>query len=510
MPLKLMRFGDSAVEPAKTGSVHVVDAQKTTGTGIAHRSLQRYLTPLYVSPPSPPASDDTDDEDMDLFYQPLHRHSTLHRIVLARNFRTTIARNKWYRLDLQVVNELGLQLLGDKKKQCCMQVTCDVLFASSNNNDDDDGDDTDGRSMPVEVRPLSFDGWDDIMPEVAGFNGSGHGGLEFCLQGSDQYPTKTKYFFLRVTPLCDAKQTVEALPLVLGPLTLTDDDKGDDDWLDERNKATLNRTYAASYLNRFANHRLQFNLIIREGWSLGTPGKMWDSALVVSEMMAKRLIRTPRVYDRCHIVDLSAGTGCAGILLATLCRELDPAHRTTITLTDLPSALGIIRENKDLNLGTRVDPRLRIEALQWGNKQQHRAIVGTHPADIILASDVLYEPKCFADLVTTLEDMSTFGRTVIFLGYKRRGLNDEEEALFFRLAELKFHINVITEHGMLNANNAVKWEQKHGPMVRNWAGQDGKGWLGRYAQECATAKGLSSHSQSGVVIYRLVLKAPGK
>lgn len=179
-------------------------------------------------------------------------------------------------------------------------------------------------------------------------------------------------------------------------------------------------------------------------------------------------------------------------------------------MTDLPSALGILRENKDLNLGPGADPRLRIEGLQWGNKKQLQAIVGTQPADIILASDVLYEPSCFADLVTTLEDMSTPGRTVIFLGYKRRGLNDEEEALFFQLAESKFHINVVTEHGTLNANHAVMWERKHGPMVRNWGGQDGKGWLGKYAQECATANGLSSHSPAGVVIYRLVLKARGK
>lgn len=294
MPLKVMRLGDSSVEPVQANPALAPNASKTAGPAIGHRTLQRYLSPLYASPPSPPASDDTDDETIDLFYQPLHRHSTLHRIVLARNFRTSLTADRWYRLDLQVVNELGLQLPGDKKKQCQMQVACDLLFAGTH------------AALPIDVRPLTFDAWDDIMPDMPGFNGSGDGGLEFRLPGHHQYKTKTKYFFLRVTPLCDAQQTVQALPLVLGPLSWTDHDV-DDDWLDDRHDATLNRTYDASYLNRFAHRRLQFHLVIREGWSLGTPGKMWDSALVVSEMMAKRLVRAPRVFERCHIVDLSAG-----------------------------------------------------------------------------------------------------------------------------------------------------------------------------------------------------------
>jgi hypothetical protein len=48
-------------------------------------------------------------------------------------------------------------------------------------------------------------------------------------------------------------------------------------------------------------------LVIKEKWELGTPGKIWDSALVLSQMFAEMIQINPKKFDKVRILDLSAG-----------------------------------------------------------------------------------------------------------------------------------------------------------------------------------------------------------
>lgn len=73
--------------------------------------------------------------------------------------------------------------------------------------------------------------------------------------------------------------------------------------------------------------------------------------------------------------------------------------------------------------------KIKIKPLLWGDEIQSAAV---GKADVIVASDVLYESEFFTDLAKTLEDLSTRD-TSIYIGYKRRGLDQDEEERFWSL-----------------------------------------------------------------------------
>lgn len=203
---------------------------------------------------------------------------------------------------------------------------------------------------------------------------------------------------------------------------------------------------------------------------------------------------------------LGSRTGCVGLLVGFLCRHLNPGYKTRITLTDLPDALDLINQNHKLNLGSNGDKNIRIEKLAWGNaKDAKRVLKGGGPADIIVASDVLYDPEYFALLVHSLRWLSTPGKTVIYLGYKRRGLKEEEEKTFFDMINASFHMTVVQDNPNTN-DDPVDWEMTHGYLTRNHGDLDGRGWLGKYAMDKPEAFAFGSKKEAGVQVYRLVLK----
>ena len=98
-----------------------------------------------------------------------------------------------------------------------------------------------------------------------------------------------------------------------------------------------------------------------------------------------------------------------------------------MTITELQEALGLIQHNATLNKNSNKS-KLDIRSLLWGNKEEANAC---GKADIIMASDVLYEAEFFQDLVQALCDLSK-PTTKIYIGYKRRGLDTTEEDRFWR------------------------------------------------------------------------------
>ncbi|KAF7720803.1 Methyltransferase-like protein 21B [Apophysomyces ossiformis] len=360
----------------------------------------------------------------------------------------------------------------------------------------------------VETRPLQLDEWDATDSNTAlewpGFHRSGLGGLEYRIVkiahgGKQQYLTKTKY--LQIVSTFDPMQTFHALPLALGPLKVVDGEKktsmNGSGWGTDVQSTVMHRAFSLdrnSHDRRLPGGTLGRRFLIKEGWSEGTPGKIWDSALVLSDMFSNKLSREPQSLGRRHVIDLSAGTGCCGLLIASICQGLQEKDQPQVTLTDLPQALGLIQHNKDINMGKK-PLKVSIERLRWGHDGDARKILGKGQADIIIASDVLYEPACFGYLVKTLEYLSTPGKTVIYLGYKRRGLNDEEEANFFNLCSVGFHIHLIQESQ--GEAEAVDWERRYGYMMKN-DDVDGKGWLGSYVQNIRESTSLGEFKDLGL------------
>ncbi|KAI8144992.1 putative methyltransferase-domain-containing protein [Fennellomyces sp. T-0311] len=443
----------------------------------------------------------TDEND---FYQSLHRHSILHRLVLARPFSPTLTLDKWHRIDLEVVNELGLSLKGNKDAKCCMSLSCHLFVVDGTHG----GLTKAPTALKLEYRPLQVDNWDNSVPaDLPGFHSSGTGGIEVKVTtsqslGSLQYTTKAKYF-VRVAPVCDAYKTLDALPLTLGPMDIQQQRIESITWSNDRLSSVA--TFRQYALDSLAPQLLQGRFfVVKEGWKMGTPGKIWDSALVMSDMFAKRIMQERDCLKGRHVVDLSAGTGCIGLLLALLLRRLITNHTCHVTLTDVPEALDLIHENQILNLGTSSDPNVHIDKLRWGSGHDAKHILKRGYPDIILASDVLYDPTCFSMLVDTLKTLSAPQQTVIYLGYKRRGLKREDESAFFNMAKRHFHITTIDEHQDITYSNPVDWEVQNGYMRRNHMAMDGKGWLGP-AGTGADIFG-ESRQEGKVIIYRLVRK----
>lgn len=128
------------------------------------------------------------------------------------------------------------------------------------------------------------------------------------------------------------------------------------------------------------------------------------------------------------IMAATCSTGLLGIYLGK--------HGIHATITELDEAVGLIRENKARNGDP---PAVDIKPLLWGDESQAAAC---GKADIIVASDVLYETEFFEDLAQALVHLCK-PTTVIYIGYKRRGLDTSDEERFWSLCRAQgFDISV--------------------------------------------------------------------
>lgn len=193
-------------------------------------------------------------------------------------------------------------------------------------------------------------------------------------------------------------------------------------------------------------------------------------------------------------------------MLGVVLKYLNPTHHARITLTDLPEALGLLKHNMKTNFNNKPDSRIGVSALTWGNQSDASKVLARGKADIILASDVLYQPKLFPALIKSLVHLSTPGKTVIYLGYKRRGLQEADEKDFFDRAGKHFHIDVL-QRDIEEYQHPVEWEKSVGFVEKDHGDLDGIGWLGRNACSRSEEVVFGGYSkESGVTVYRLVPK----
>jgi predicted nicotinamide N-methyase len=119
-----------------------------------------------------------------------------------------------------------------------------------------------------------------------------------------------------------------------------------------------------------------------------------------------------------------------------------------ITITELDEAVDLIDKNvvinSFLNSCSNQDLiQLETRQLLWGNTKEAEHC---GKADLIIASDVLYEAQFFEDLVKAFVDLST-KTTRIYIGYKRRGFDENEERRFWSLCSKHFEVKLLTFRG---------------------------------------------------------------
>lgn len=130
---------------------------------------------------------------------------------------------------------------------------------------------------------------------------------------------------------------------------------------------------------------------------------VWDCALVLAHWLDTPTWSGSSLRGK-RVLELGAGTGLPGLIAALLGAE--------VTLTDKKALLQGLQRNVTAN---NLETRVTVEELEWGNDCSHLS----PPLDIVLMSDLLYDPKSMPALCKTLLDLSD-SHTEILLAYELR------------------------------------------------------------------------------------------
>lgn len=349
------------------------------------------------------------------FSKPLYRNSNLLRVVLHRPIENSIKLNKWYRIDLKLVTEMGLLM---DQHPYLIKLTCKVLVKNKFSLD----------THQIECRPISEDAWDPDAARSEGFHPRKPiGGIEYRINSNAAIQHDPFYISLTRT---SAMNVTNILSLTVGPIYIQDNN------IEQNWSPTKNNLEGQQYRTLQSSLSNSTYFLLKEQWDFGTPGKIWDSAIVMTNILLKIFAMNSNHLSNKRVLDLSAGTGYIGLSIAQCHQDsIDPPH---IILTDLKEALDLIEQNRELN-NIQKSPHLSIKALSWGNKEEAQNITRDGLLDIIIASDVLYNVVHFPSLISTFRHLCGQS-TIIYLCYKQRGLTLGEEKSFFNQCKKYFRI----------------------------------------------------------------------
>ncbi|KAF5729668.1 protein N-lysine methyltransferase METTL21A-like [Tripterygium wilfordii] len=114
---------------------------------------------------------------------------------------------------------------------------------------------------------------------------------------------------------------------------------------------------------------------------------LWNSAFVLSEWMATQLD-----FKYKSVIELGAGAGLPGLIAARL-------GASRVVLTDIGSLLPGLKENVEAN---GLKDRVEVRELEWGSTELLSQGGELEKFDVVLMSDVFYDPEEMARLALTL------------------------------------------------------------------------------------------------------------
>lgn len=203
-------------------------------------------------------------------------------------------------------------------------------------------------------------------------------------------------------------------------------------------------------------------VVVQQEKALGKGGLCWDAAFVLAEHLIETKAIHPASPDT-TIVELGAGTGICGLLLA----KSVACH---VEITDLQSLMNLMQRNVDLNFGTQStkDKLLSTEdqcilfgegecitrgtcearVLEWGpqppTQKKYSIILG---ADVVAS---LYDPVALAE---TIHELS-LPDTEVYISYKGR-LDGPHERFEKRIGELYSNVERQVSPTSRNKNPGV-------------------------------------------------------
>ncbi|KDN49209.1 hypothetical protein K437DRAFT_262097 [Tilletiaria anomala UBC 951] len=173
----------------------------------------------------------------------------------------------------------------------------------------------------------------------------------------------------------------------------------------------------------------QYDVLLKLDVSTGCGGRIWPAAEVLGAYLASH---GPDLRERWRgrtIVELGAGTGLAGLLVARMGLGVQG-----VWITDQDAMMQLMRENLALNQTQAQAPLpdpCHVEELNWGEP-----IPDTVPSqpDVLLLADCVYLEIAFQPLVDTMAALSTPATEILFCYQKRR----KADKRFFALLRKKF------------------------------------------------------------------------
>eukprot|EP00924_Labyrinthula_sp_SR-Ha-C_P004039 snap_masked-scaffold_3-processed-gene-11.28-mRNA-1 protein AED:1.00 eAED:1.00 QI:0/0/0/0/1/1/2/0/470 len=149
---------------------------------------------------------------------------------------------------------------------------------------------------------------------------------------------------------------------------------------------------------------------------LGIGGKLWDSAIIFQQALEENIdfiLFKLNIPQNVKLIELGAGTGALSIYCQKLFKKKKLFMETTIT--DLEEVIPLIKQNILLNS---LDGEIKCKMLPWGSEPKEYF-------DIVLMSDVIYEPKSYDILLKTLLSLSkTNPNLYILWGHRHRNPMD--------------------------------------------------------------------------------------
>ncbi|WRX18316.1 Lysine methyltransferase - like 6 [Theobroma cacao] len=154
-----------------------------------------------------------------------------------------------------------------------------------------------------------------------------------------------------------------------------------------------------------AAHNLNHSLIVHElddvcdsvtGRPL-TGSWLWDSALVLSHWMPTHLN-----FHGKAVIELGAGAGLPGLTAALL-------GATRVLLTDVQPLLAGLLKNVEAN---GFEGRVDVRELVWGSDESISGLTESSTFDVVLMSDVFYDPEEMVGLSRTLKRICEEGTEI--------------------------------------------------------------------------------------------------
>jgi len=336
----------------------------------------------------------------------VHENQAL-RLILQEPFPSTITLGEWFTMNIRAANEFGLWYRPFFEGAGPFPVQVSLIDIMNLDKDF-------GLPLSVEIR----------NDTPACFHNDGKGQFYMRVvhtQGIDN----AKKFYAGICFLFEVPKEINLsrpfLPVASMPITLVEAECGD---------GTADNAYIFNSCLGCMSCRLQYIpgieqkvLIAESPGQLGIGGKVWDAGLVLLSWISEnRAVVTDKT-----VLELGTGTGWVGIGSLLL-------GAGNVTLTDLEEICPLVGTNIQLNIvSEKIAPRkIKCLSLPWGQHLSEEYLP-SFDSQIILMSDVVYDPELYQPLISTLENICST-KTKIYMAHRHR--NPEDWKFFASLEKI--------------------------------------------------------------------------